>query len=146
MCRSQQGICSIKLPISQYEWCASEIRRYRTLSLPGLPPASMSEYNGRQKAMRQLCLMVTLACCVARAQTASIESALSKKVLAPNQPLIEVQVYSAARVKSMPSVSSAAQWDQISAALRREILDKVVLRGQAKLWRDARTRVEWQES
>jgi dienelactone hydrolase len=79
----------------------------------------------------------------ALAQDAAVQAALSKSILAENQPLIEVQVYTASRVKSMPMVSTARQWDEVSEQLRREILDKVVLRGEAKRWSEAKTRVEW---
>ena len=77
------------------------------------------------------------------AQNLPLEFALSKPLLAPNQPLIEVQVYTAARMKSMPSVASAAQWDQVAQQIRTEVLDKVVFQGDAKRWREAKTRVEW---
>ncbi len=43
----------------------------------------------------------------------------------------------------MPSVASPEQWDQISDRIREEVLNKVVLQGEAKRWRDAKTRVEW---
>src|SRR5687768_2860427 len=72
-----------------------------------------------------------------------IDTALSKPILAPDQPLIEAQVYTASHVRSMPSVSTAAQWNETSERLRKEILEKVVLRGEAKRWRDAQSRVQW---
>lgn len=74
---------------------------------------------------------------------AQTEAALSKPILAPDQPLIEAQVYTASRVASMPSVSTPAQWDQTSERIRSEILDKVVFRGEALRWRAAKTHVEW---
>jgi len=57
--------------------------------------------------MRKTSFLFALAPALAIAQQAAIESALAKAILAPNQPLIEVQVYTAARVKSMPAVASA---------------------------------------
>ena len=96
--------------------------------------------------MRRLCSFLALISGVALAQTSPVESALSKPLLAPNQPLIEVQVYTAAHVKSMPSVGTAAQWEQVSEQIRSEVLDKVVLQGEAKHWRDSKTRVEWLET
>src|SRR5688500_12086619 len=83
---------------------------------------------------------------LALAQTSAIETALSKPVLAPNQPLIEVQVYTATRVRSMPSVATAAQWTETAERIRAEVLENVVFRGEAKRWRDAKTRIEWQET
>ena len=97
--------------------------------------------------MRYFCSILTLLSGVAAlAQTTPVESALSKPLLAPNQPLIEAQVYTAAHVKSMPLVSTAAQWDQVSEQIRNQVLDRVVLQGEAKNWSEAKTRVEWLET
>ena len=96
--------------------------------------------------MRKLFYLLALVPALAVAQTSALEAALAKPILVPNQALIEVQVYTASHVKSMPSVSTSQQWDQVSEQLRNEVLDKVVLRGEAKRWRDAKTRVEWQDT
>ncbi len=88
-------------------------------------------------------ISILLAIAPAFAQNSGIQSALQKPILAANQPLVEVQVYTASRVKPMPSVASAQQWDRVSEQIRREVLDKVVLRGEAKRWSEAKTRVEW---
>ena len=77
------------------------------------------------------------------AQTSALDAALAKPILAPNQPMVEAQVYTASRVRSMPSVSTAKQWDQVSEQLRRKVLDEVVLSGEGKRWSAAKTRVEW---
>jgi dienelactone hydrolase len=101
----------------------------------------MSHYRSDMR----FCLASALFFSTCFAQT-SLESELRRTLLAPNQPLIEVQVYTAARVKSMPSVSTAAQWDQVSEKLRGEVLNKVVLRGEARRWNEAKTKVEWLEA
>ena len=93
--------------------------------------------------MRRLHFILALLSAAAFAQTSPIESALSKPLLAPNQPLIEVQVYTAAHVKSMPAVGSVAQWEQVSDQIRNDVLNRVVLQGEAKNWLAAKTRVEW---
>jgi len=77
------------------------------------------------------------------AQTPSFEAALAKPLLAANQPLVEVQVYTASRVKSLPLVSSAQQWTQVKEQLRRRVLNDVILRGEGRKWAEAKTRVEW---
>jgi cephalosporin-C deacetylase-like acetyl esterase len=46
----------------------------------------------------------------------------------------------------MPLISTAAQWDQVSEQIRNQVLDRVVLQGEAKNWREAKTRVEWLET
>jgi dienelactone hydrolase len=96
--------------------------------------------------MRLFCSVFVFLPGLILAQKTSIETALSKPLLAANQPLIEVQVYTAAHVKSLPLVSTAAQWDQVSEKIRNEVLEKVVLQGEAKRWRAAKTRVEWLET
>lgn len=79
----------------------------------------------------------------AAAQQLSLENALAKPILAANQPLVEVQVYTASHVKSMPLVSTAQQWTQTKEQLRQQLLNEVVLRGQGRKWAEAKTRVEW---
>jgi dienelactone hydrolase len=80
------------------------------------------------------------------AQKSTLEAALSKPLLAPNQPLIEVQVYTAAHVKSLPGVGSRQQWEQVSEQIRNDVLNRVILQGEARRWREAKTRVEWLET
>jgi hypothetical protein len=77
------------------------------------------------------------------AQPLSLEDALAKPILAANQPLVEVQVYTASHVKSMPLVSNAQQWTQTKEQLRQQVLNEVVLRGEGRRWAEAKTRVEW---
>lgn len=77
------------------------------------------------------------------AQKVSLEDALAKPILAADQPLVEAQVYTATRVKSMPLVSTAQQWTRTKEQLRQQVLNEVVLRGEGRKWADAKTRVEW---
>ncbi|MGJ5819326.1 family 16 glycoside hydrolase [Paludibaculum fermentans] len=88
-----------------------------------------------------LCPLFAVLPCAA--QTPSLEEAMGRPILAANQPLVEVQVYTASRVKSMPLVSSAQQWTQAKEELRQRVLKEVVLRGEGRKWADAKTRVEW---
>jgi len=46
------------------------------------------------------------ACLSVAAQPLSLENALAKPILAANQALVDVQVYTASKVRSMPSVST----------------------------------------
>jgi hypothetical protein len=90
-----------------------------------------------------LFLLSLLACNPAAAQPAGIENALARPILAANQPLVEVQVYTASHVKSMPLVGSAQQWTRTKEQLRQRLLNEVVLRGEGRKWAEAKTRVEW---
>jgi hypothetical protein len=96
-----------------------------------------------------LCLILSAAFPAAlrpQAAEADLRAALEKQILDPRQPLLEVQVYTASRVPMLPVFPSAAGWQTYAADLRQRILDEVVLRGEAKRWRDAKTRVEWLET
>ncbi len=112
-------------------------------SVSGRPEISSSSPATHDTIMRSLSLFLCLAELLSAGQTSSLPSVLSRPILAPDQPLIEVQVYTAAHVRSMPSVATAEQWSQTSDALRTEILNKVVLRGEAQQWSRAQSRVEW---
>ncbi len=72
----------------------------------------------------------------------SFESAVSRRVLDPNQPLVDVQVYTASRVPAIPSFKTGAEWEQYATTLRKRVLDEVIFRGEAAKWRDAKTKVE----
>jgi dienelactone hydrolase len=93
--------------------------------------------------MRRLCSLLFAAATLLPAQKAAIDAALAKPILVPNQPLIEVQVYTASRVQSMPTVGTAQQWEKVADQIRRDVLDKVVLKGEARRWSESKTRVEW---
>ena len=81
------------------------------------------------------------------AQTApsDLEAVLQQPILDPAQPRIEVQVYTASRVPTVPTFDTAAQWRSYADGLRRRILDEIVFRGEARNWRAAKSRVEWLE-
>ncbi|HEY6169505.1 MAG TPA: acetylxylan esterase [Verrucomicrobiae bacterium] len=72
---------------------------------------------------------------------------LERPILAPDQPLHEVQAFCEARVPLMPAVRSVAEWERYAEKTRRDVLDKVVFRGaRARRWRDAKTDVVWLET
>jgi hypothetical protein len=57
--------------------------------------------------------------------------------------MAEVQVFTETRVPRMPAVKSAAEWQKIADRLRRDMFERVIFRGEAAAWRDAKTKVEW---
>jgi len=96
--------------------------------------------------MKQTLLIAALASVVSAsvtAQTNLIAPFLARDLIGPNLTLAEVQNYTENRVPLMPPVKSAAEWEQEAARLRRETLDGVIFRGEARAWRTARTKVEW---
>ena len=74
---------------------------------------------------------------------ASIADWLAKPILAPDQPLHEVQEYCESRVPPMPQVSSVEEWERFAEKSRRRVLNNVVFRGAAGQWRELETRVEY---
>ena len=79
----------------------------------------------------------------ASAQTNILAPLLARDIIGPNLALAEVQNYTENRIPLMPSVKSAAEWEKEATRLRRDVLNDVVFRGEARTWRDAKTKVEW---
>ena len=76
----------------------------------------------------------------------AIEKQLSRPILAADQSLEEVQAYCESRVPDVPEFKKPETWLKESARIRREVLDKVVFRGEeAKAWRNAESKVVWDE-
>ena len=73
----------------------------------------------------------------------AIERALAQEIIGPDLALEEVRVFNETRVPDMPSVRSAAEWKAKAREYRRNVLNKVVFRGEAAKWRDPPLRVEW---
>jgi hypothetical protein len=76
-------------------------------------------------------------------EQSDVRDLLSREVIGPKLALAEVQDFCEARVPRMPEITSREAWEKEADRLRREVLDKVVYRGQAAAWRDAKTKVEW---
>ncbi|MCX6901436.1 MAG: acetylxylan esterase [Verrucomicrobia bacterium] len=94
------------------------------------------------------CLLVSLSLtCATPAFAAdaptSLQLLLQHPILGTNVPMAEVQAFTETRVPRMPAVKSAAEWQKIADRLRREMFERVVFRGEAAVWRDAKTKVEW---
>jgi dienelactone hydrolase len=80
------------------------------------------------------------------AQQAEVQDLLSHKILDGGLPLAESQSFIAQRLPRVPQVHSVPEWDKIQKRLREDLLDHVFLRGEAKKWAKARTKVEWLET
>ena len=75
-----------------------------------------------------------------------VKAALERPLIEPTLPLREVQAYVESRVLPMPDVKSVAEWEPHADRMRRDTLAKVVFRGEAAAWRDAKVSVEWAET
>ncbi|MBL9189710.1 MAG: acetylxylan esterase [Opitutaceae bacterium] len=93
------------------------------------------------------CLFAILASLTALARgadAAALTALLSRPILEPGTPLAEVQAFTEQRVPAMPAITSLAEWQRFAERTRREVLEKIVFRGDlARQWRDAPARVEW---
>lgn len=72
-----------------------------------------------------------------------LQQALSREIVGPRQALLDVQDRIESRIPRMPEVKSAAEWDKHAERIRREVLDRVVFRGAASSWREAKGQVKW---
>ena len=78
-----------------------------------------------------------------RADHAAVEARLVQPLINTKQTVVEAQIYLASRVKPMPPIRDRAEWERYATDLRRQILDKVVFRGEAAKWRAVPVKEEW---
>jgi hypothetical protein len=78
-----------------------------------------------------------------RGDDASLKAALEKPIVAPRQTLAEVQAFTESRLPRMPAVKSADEWLKTAEQLRASVHEKVIFRGEAARWRDAKYGVVW---
>lgn len=76
----------------------------------------------------------------------SVKSALEKRLLDPQLPLREVQAYAESHILPMPELTTVEEWEHYARQTRKDVLDKVVFRGEAQQWRSLPTNVEWMET
>lgn len=74
---------------------------------------------------------------------ADVGKLLGREIIGPALSQLEVQNYCDSRVPRMPEVKTAAQWQALAERMRADVLERIVYRGRAVAWRDAKTKVEW---
>lgn len=89
---------------------------------------------------------VTLSATLAAQTLAEVQQWLDRPVLASHQTMLETQVYTASKVIPMPVFATADAWRRYAEQLRRQILDEIVFRGEARNWRQAPRKVEFLDS
>ncbi|MFO0952808.1 MAG: hypothetical protein U0835_16995 [Isosphaeraceae bacterium] len=75
-----------------------------------------------------------------------LAEALGKEVIGPRQTLAETSDHAEVRIPKTPPVKTPAEWEAYAARTRSEVFNRVLFRGEAARWRDAKTRVEWLET
>jgi len=78
--------------------------------------------------------------------TADLKKLLETPILSPRQTLTELQEYLDAKIPRLPEATTAEAWEKETARLQKEVLEKVVFRGEAARWKDAKTRVDYTET
>ncbi len=76
----------------------------------------------------------------------TVRSALATRIIDPQLPLREVQTYAESHVLPMSEPGSVPEWETYIDSVRREVLDKVVFRGEGQKWRSLATEVQWLET
>ena len=86
---------------------------------------------------------------------AAVASAAEEKDMAPllrheivgaTLPLAEIQRFCETRVPRLAAYKSATEWEAVASRLRKEVLEKIVFRGQAAAWRKMPQHIEWLET
>ena len=91
-----------------------------------------------------LCLLLTVSAAPSLEQ---IQEALDTDILTDKLPLEQVSAFAERRVPSIPDFDDPNEWRTYSDKLRREILEKIVFRGNlAKFWRGSKSKVVWDET
>jgi hypothetical protein len=106
----------------------------------------MPEPSPRRLILLTLTVLTTAPSSRADDPVSGVEAALAREIIGPRLAQAETQEFCALRVARMPEVATPEQWTAQIEAYRRQVLPKVVLRGEAAAWNDAPSRVEWLET
>jgi len=77
---------------------------------------------------------------------AALHTMLAHEIVGPDRVLSDLQDYLEPRVPALPPPSSAKDWIRYANRLRQEILQSVVLHGEAARWAKQPLNVEWLET
>ena len=132
---SPEGSGKLRSPFGGVMIAASTL----TAAACGLARWSLSMKRG---AWCVLLLSPVLSSAIRAAEPSPLEAALSREIIGPRQSLLDVQDRIESR-SAMPSAKSVAEWEKRFRRIRRDVLDHVVFRGEAAVWRDAKCEVEW---
>ncbi|MEJ7637005.1 MAG: acetylxylan esterase [Singulisphaera sp.] len=75
-----------------------------------------------------------------------LKAELGREIIGPRQTLADTAEYVESRVPRMPEVKTLAEWEKVAGRMRADALERVIYRGEAAAWRDAKCGVEWLET
>src|SRR5688572_23959028 len=81
----------------------------------------------------------------ATAQEGDLKPFLAKPILPPRHTLTQTQKFLESRLPPLPRAATRADWETQVARLRKDMFEKVVYRGEAARWREAKRNVVWGE-
>jgi hypothetical protein len=87
--------------------------------------------------------IVLVAAIPCRADEALVKEALARPILPSGLTLKETQDHLQPKLPKLPTFAKAEDWDKYADKLRQDVLDKVVLRGEAKQWAKAKCEVKY---
>ena len=100
--------------------------------------------------MSRLFLLLFLAAPAIAADPSLVSDFLKRPLLPADEVTLEVRDHVRSKVPRLEPpgtdkspIKTAADWEKETERLRQETLSKVVFRGEAARWRDAKTKVEW---
>lgn len=100
----------------------------------------------RRTLLSLLTAILAFPAAVRAADRAFLETSLKREIISPQTSGAEAAAFAAARVPHVPEVQTADDWRRHAEQIRENVLRNVVFRGEAASWRDAETKVEWQET
>lgn len=71
---------------------------------------------------------------------------LAQPILEKDLPWKEVQRFIAPRVIGLPEIDNVADWEKYISQVKKDVLNKVVYRGEATKWRDSKMKIKWLET
>ncbi len=96
--------------------------------------------------MRTLVMLLMVPGALRADEKGDLLKILKREVVSSRQAQVDSEEYLDSKVPRLPKFTSAKKWQATITQLRRDILDKVVFRGQAAEWRQQKTKVEWLET
>ncbi|MHC4316533.1 MAG: alpha/beta hydrolase family protein, partial [Planctomycetota bacterium] len=104
-----------------------------------------NQLNPTGRKVRLLCAAV-LVFAVTVTQAAdkdTLREFLGREIVSSELVMKEVEHFCDIRVPRMPKVSSVKEWERHAKQVRRDVLKRIALRGQAVKWAKGKTKVEW---
>ena len=97
----------------------------------------------RSSAFAFLCVLCLSA--ASRAADPALAEALATPILEENTSQQDVEAFCATRVLPLVQPTSADEWKKTADKLRKDTLERVVLRGEAARWKELPLRIDWLE-